>query len=238
MKVYRALFKELKPFVNFRPDFGNLTPWEKGRIRRYANEKAKLEARRVKVFRATGKNLTSAQQYAQHRKGFPGFKVAFVPVANPHEAKISVRRGKLTIREKHVQRRIHFFADYGYESDDFTEDPTKLIQVIRKILRRDRKSQRFHVLAGRYEISDATYPRDAEIIAQACVLLIRRYAETVTEWMDGIAGYAFTAQEDFKDYAKAKMWNMEKEQRAKRRKRLAKVRAKLIKAGNKRGLEA
>lgn len=87
---YAKLAKQLRPLAKgFTAEDGfdlrkPLTPAQKGKLTRYANEARQLTSRENYLFRPRNKeHLKIAQDVAQHDSHFPGFKVAFIPWTKP-----------------------------------------------------------------------------------------------------------------------------------------------------------
>lgn len=207
---YRAAWKRLRSVVSFTVDVGNLSPSEKRQIRIYDREKKSLEARGTKVVRPrTTKNVKAAQAYAQHGKGFPQFKVAFVPVATK-KARVKIKGGKVTVTEDHVRRTVHQFSRYEKKKG---ERFTDLAAVIKRILARDKHSSQFVRICGQHE-EKGTLPRNLALIVKACTKYQNGYTNSA-QWFDGLIGYTFTAQSDFNDYRKARKLAKSKTKRKK-----------------------
>ena len=178
----------------------SLTPAQKKQIRRYDAEIISLKARGVRVYRARNpKNLKAVQAFAQHGKGFPQLRVAFVPVADPTQpTRIRVnKRGTVHVVSQGIARNVYMFRKFErLPGERLTE--AGMLAVIKRILAVDKVSRVFSRICGKYE-EKATWARNAELIAKKCSEYIEGYGNH-RRWFDGLIGYNFIAQADFSEY--------------------------------------
>ncbi len=209
MKDYRQAWKAIQPLVDFRIDWRSITPSQKRQIRIYDRERKSLEARGAVVIRTNTRNRKQIQQEAQHAKGFPRFKVAFVPATQ--NAKVRVKNGHLVISENALERRTHLFPRYEKKPGEHITDP---LAVVKRILARDKKSVKFVIITGKYE-DFKSYPRKAELIAEGLANYIGSYGNH-EKWLKGLIGYSFSNQADYNDYRDSR--KLAKEKKRKKRK--------------------
>lgn len=174
------------------------------------SEYTDLTSRPHKVVRARNKkNLAALQGFSQHQSERV-FNVAFVPTADI-DAKISVRNGKVFIRNKFVTQRFSAFDMSALASDPHGE--------IDRAIKMHPKARRFIIKTGEYYYNG---PMPEKRVKTTLLEFMQRYSpggkayeqrgpnSHYQNWMIGLETYEYANQDDLDEYVMAR----EKQRRA------------------------
>jgi hypothetical protein len=202
-KGAREKVKALRPYADFARGIDlrkEISAKQLLKIESAFSEFTDLTSRPHKIFRARNKgNLKAAQEFSQHSGGVK-FRVAFVPTADI-EAKIQVRKGVVTIRNKFVTQR---FSPFNMK--ELARDPDK---EITRAMDRHKKAERFIIKTGEYYYNG---PMPRNKVRSKLHEFMQRYSPggSVYErrgensfyenWMIGLETYEYANQDDLDDY--------------------------------------
>jgi hypothetical protein len=179
-----------------------LTPKQVRKIEDAFSQYTDLTSRAHKVVRARKKeNLNALQDFSQHaRRGL--FNVAFVPTPDI-KAKVSVKNGIVTIRNKFVTQRFSAFDMRALATDPQTE--------IARAIRKHPQAERFIIKTGEFHYNG---PMPANKVTATLLEFMQRYSpggkgyerrgenSHYENWMIGLETYAYANQDDLDDYIK------------------------------------
>lgn len=202
-KGAKAKAKVLRQFAPFARDLDlrkNLTAKQIRKIESAFSEYTDLTSRPHKVVRARNpKNLAALQDFSQH-SGETKFKVAFVPTADI-KAKVSVKNGIVTIRNKFVTQRFSPFNMRALATDADKE--------IERALNRHPNAERFIIKTGEYYYNG---PMPRKKVFEKIHEFMQRYSPNgagyerrgpnshYENWMIGLETYQYANQDDLDDY--------------------------------------
>jgi hypothetical protein len=163
-----------------------------------------LTSRPHKVVRSRKKeNLSALQDFSQHaRRGL--FNVAFVPTADI-QAKVSVKNGIVTIRNKFVTQRFSAFDMRALATDPHKE--------IARAIKRHPQAERFIIKTGEFHYNG---PMPANKVTATLLEFMQRYSpggkgyerrgenSHYENWMIGLETYAYANQDDLDDYIRTR----------------------------------
>lgn len=229
--IHALRLKAIRPYVKFNYDLRKpLSNYAKRKIKSYYDEYLALTARPNHIYRARNpRNLKAVQTYSGHAL-YNGWKVAFVPTADP-KAQIRVKNGVVTVKEQYVNTKFLVF-----DQNELLIDP----HAHTRELIESSNANRFSIRVGEngeYEIPD-TYDRD--VIADEVDDLWDKYASDAIDnngnitnqhpmyWLMGLAAHTFDNQSDVSAYntAKSKARNELKKSNAKNKARKLKTKTK------------
>ena len=221
--IHAQRLKMIRPFVDFDFDLrGELTTYQKRKIKIYFDEINALTARPYQVYKPRSKQrLRQAQNFAQHEKRLAGLKVAFIPNAGNERLKISFdKNGDMVARGSHVTTKT-----LALDEAKLLLDPESHVN---DVIKREPNADRFTALCGRYEIPVS---QSRATIGEFIARLSGRYADADANnyfgnWLHGLAAHSFTDQADFSDYMQTKQTNKAKLQKDRRNAKARKRRAK------------
>lgn len=219
-KDYARYMRDIKSFVNFNYK-GDLSKYQKAKIKKYHSEIEGLRARPNYVYRPRKKeNLKKAQTFSQHEMNLPGLKVAFIPTAViDDKPKIRFnRKGQISVASKYVQSYLielnrKKLAKGGEE-------------YINKVLDENPQYKYYTISAGKFEIpsAESRYSLPGKIR-----FLMEKYDGEKNDegklmsdwrkWLTSIRGYKFTNQRSAAAYLTSKQKAKQKLQRENRNKR-------------------
>lgn len=179
---------------------GDLTGAQLRKVENAFAEYTELTSRPHKVVRSRKReNLKALQDFSQHT-GDNKFKVAFVPTADI-EARVSVRNGIVTIRNKFVTQRFSAFNMRLLASEPDAE--------IERAMSKHRKAERFIIKTGEYHYNG---PMPRKKVKEKLLEFMQRYApggsgyerrgenSHYENWMIGLETYAYANQDDLDEY--------------------------------------
>ena len=197
---YREAYKAIRNDVSFSFDMRKkLSPSQKGMITRYHGEiRNQTGFRPTYTYRSRSKaKLEAVKKYTAQEPGFPGLRVAYIPIPNGSgkpNVKVN-RKGKVVVvtnkgQAGEVERVGYLFDNYG----DVLTDPDGVAQAI--IEDDNGKSDSFKMMCGNNESTEAV---SGKFINET----INRYLETydnTEKWFFGVIGYSFEGQASFSEY--------------------------------------
>lgn len=198
---YKDAWKEIRHDVSFRVKVNkDLSASDKGKITRYYNEiRSQTGFRPTFRYSTTSRaNLESVKKYTGQESGFPGLRVAYIPIPNGSgKPKVKVRKGKVTVTTNsggagEVERVGYIFDQYGdvLQNTDAT---------IKAIMREDAgQSVAFKMMCGKNESSQSVSKKFVNE-------LVKHYLDeydNADKWFFGIIGYSFDGQASFSEYLK------------------------------------
>jgi hypothetical protein len=164
------------------------------------SEYTDLTSRPHKVIRArNSNNLKALQAFSQH-SGETKFKVAFVPTADI-DARVSVRSGKVVIRNKYVIQRFSPF--------NMRELATNPNAEITRAIKAHPKARRFIIKTGEYYYNG---PMPENKVMDTLLEFMQRYSpggkpyerrgenSHYQNWMIGLETYEYANQDDLDEY--------------------------------------
>lgn len=195
--------KVLRRYTQFARDIDlrkKLTAKTLRKIENAFSEYTDLTSRPHKIVRPRNKdNLNALQDFSQHlRHGL--FNVAFVPTADV-DAKVSVKRGKVTIRNRYVTQRFSAFNMVALASDPDVE--------ISRAMAKHPKAQRFIIKTGEYYYNG---PMPAKKVRDTLLEFMQRYSpggkgyerrgenSHYQNWMIGLETYEYANQDDLDEF--------------------------------------
>lgn len=195
--------KVLRRYTNFARDIDlrkNLSDYQMRKIELLFSEYTDLTSRPHKVVRSRKKeNLETLQDFSQHaRKGL--FNVAFVPTADI-DAKISVKRGIVTIRNKFVTQRFSAFNMRALATEPDEE--------ITRAFKRHPNAKRYIIKTGEYHYNG---PMPENKTREMLHKFMQRYSpggagfekrgenSHYENWMIGLETYEYANQDDLDEY--------------------------------------
>lgn len=159
-----------------------------------------LTSRPHKIVRARKKeNLSALQDFSQHARRFL-FNVAFVPTADV-DARVSVRNGKVTIRNKYVTQRFSAFDMRALATDPHAE--------IARAMRQHPNARRFIIKTGEFYYNG---PMPENKVRDTLLEFMQRYSpggkgyerrgenSHYENWMIGLETYEYANQDDLDEY--------------------------------------
>lgn len=202
---YAKAYRVISPYVNFQVDTRKLiTVAEQRKISKYFREYKKLTANPVHIYKSKKKtNLQFVQKQTGQPKGFPGFKVAFVPVSEEGaKIKISIRKykngkRKLVISDSHIIRKTFLFSEYEAEELETLDNPEP---TVNGILKDSKGIDQFTLMCGNHETKQS-------VERQFLLEQVERFTQTygnAHEWLFGVIGYSFKDQKDINAYRSAR----------------------------------
>ena len=221
--IHAQRLKMIRPFVDFDFDLrGELTTYQKRKIKIYYDEINALTARPYQVYKPRSKQrLRQAQNFAQHEKRLAGLKVAFIPNAGNERLKISFdKNGDMVARGSHISTKSLALIE-----SELLLDPKAHVN---EVIQREPNAERFTALCGRYEIPVS---QSRATIGNFVAQLSQKYSNQdennyFGNWLHGLAAHSFSNQADFSDYMKTKQENKAKLQKDRRNAKARKRRAK------------
>lgn len=217
-------------------DLRHVDEWttaQKAEVTRLYHQVDALMARPFKVVRPRKpENLRRLQKASQHPRHSGKLKVAFVPVARPgedaevkiHKATRAHPKGRVTIRERGVDREPVTFDDAGISFTDLENNTAGAMRELTKQF----PGKLYVPMAGEYEIKNG---RDAEGIADLIRKLMNEYGTAnghkpndpnshhYKNWLFGVAVYNFRTYKEFKAKRKEERKNAEALKKLRRRDR-------------------
>lgn len=199
MGFYKLAWKTIRADVTFRVKVNkDLSASDKGKITRYYNEiKSQTGFRATYRYSTKSKrNLKLVQQFVAQEPGFPGMKVAYVPIPNGSgKPDIRIRNGKVTVTTNkgeagEVIRTGYLFDQYG----DVLEDASKVVKAILKD--DDGDSIAFRMMCG---VNESSQSVSKKFVDETVQFYLNEYDNT-DKWFFGIVGYSFAGQASFSEY--------------------------------------
>lgn len=195
--------KVLRRYTNYAKHLDlrkGLSPDQVRKIELLFSEYTDLTSRPHKIVRARKKeNLNALQDFSQQtRKGI--FNVAFVPTADM-SARISVKNGIVTIRNKFVTQRFSPF--------DMVKLATNPEREINRAIKKHPKAKRFIIKTGEYYYNG---PMPENKVTDKLLEFMQRYSpggagyerrgenSHYKNWMIGLETYEYANQDDLDDY--------------------------------------
>lgn len=178
----------------------NLSGKQLRKIEAAFTEYTDLTSRPFKVVRSRKKdNLKALQSFSQH-SGTVKFNVAFVPTADV-SAKISVKNGKVTIRNKFVKQGFSAFDMRALARDADSE--------ITRAMKKHPKAERFIIKTGEFYYNG---PMPKNKVREKLHEFMQRYSpggkgyerrgenSFYENWMIGLETYEYANQDDLDEY--------------------------------------
>jgi len=222
-KRYKEDVKLLRQYFN---NFGpknidlrkHLSPQQKAKITRYSEDLSEIISgsfRKVPIYRYKTKKKKRKIQESVHQGAYysPHLKYALVPVPSPKsEPKIEIHRdGSVVVSDSGVYRT---YVNFNF--DDLVMDRYNRIQ---EILDQFSNVRSWFISAGNHEIHRSpeavNMPPDADHINFVLERLMEQYGADKYDpenpsshfygnWLNGLIGYRFDNQKDFKAYQRSK----------------------------------
>lgn len=190
----------MRPYLNWAIEKGKpIEGKTAAKITKYYREFKRLTANPFQTFKPkTQKRLRQAQRATGQPSGFPGFKVAFIPVSGSGKIKVRLSKsGKLTISDSNITRKVYLFADYEKSPGLTLTEPET---TVKKIIKDSKTVKNYVLMCGEHEAKNAV---TAEQLAEEVERFFNTYGDA-EEWFYGVIGYSFKAQSDLKAYKAAK----------------------------------
>lgn len=217
--------QSIRPFVDFDYDLRKSpTKAQKTKVKRYADEIAKLTNRPYQVFRPRRRDrLRPAQQFSQHETALPGIKVAFIPTDGKGTTRLRFTKKGIIAKSEHVAIRGVSLSISGLAGNT----PEYVARRISGVA-----ASHFTIQAGAFEIPIPYLP---ESVPAAVGRLVERYGGNGmpeakedrenhhwANWLHGLKGYEADNQEDVIGYLSDKRNRIkdDKKERDKLRKRI------------------
>lgn len=197
---YAKAYEAMRPYLNWTlPNGKPISGAQAAKITKYFREFKRLTANPYQIFKPkTEKRLRQAQKATGQPKGFPGFKVAFVPVSGEGKAKVRLSKtGKLTVTDKNISRKVYLFEEYEREPGETLLNSDNTVS---RILKDAKNTDNFVLMCGEHESKIAVKPEELQ---EQVENFFQTYGDA-EEWFHGVIGYRFKAQSDFKAYKAAK----------------------------------
>lgn len=198
-KLHIERLKEIRPFVNFNLNIneikkGNLSNYEKRKIKRYYDEIKELTAHPHYAYKPRSQERRKAAEKFANQKGLNGLKAVFIPVKKDGEKpNLKFKDGEMYYTDDNTE--IHA-AEFNKQA--LLKDPNKEINRAKKELK---GSNYFTVMCGKHE--SIKHIRDKDTINELIIQWQTQYKET-EKWLNGLYGYKTKNQSSFNEYMKAK----------------------------------
>ena len=195
--------KVLRKYADFARDIDlrkELSGKQLRKIEQAFSEYTDLTSRPHKIVRPRKRdNLKALQSFSQHG-GETRFKVAFVPTADIN-ARVSVKNGKVVIRNKYVTQRFSAFNMKALAADADKE--------IDRAIRAHPKAERFIIKTGEFYYNG---PMPANKVREKLHEFMQRYSpggagyerrgpnSFYGNWMIGLETYEYANQDDLDEY--------------------------------------
>lgn len=208
-KAYKEKMKLIKPFVSFKVDLRkNPSKSQKTKINKYFNEiKAVTKSRVTYVYKPRNKENLKSAQMAAHEKYLPGLKVAFIPAPDSKtipDIKFD-KSGNMSVKYGNISEKYIEFRDM----DKLINDP---INYVNRLIKKYPDIKHYKIKAGLYEITGQRYAPSK--IGEGVAHYTAKYDLYTEEgekdnhhysnWLNGVTGYSFENQADYKEYQKRK----------------------------------
>lgn len=198
--IHAQRLKEIRPFITFNYDLRTkLSASNKRTIKKYHDAINQLTARPNRVFRPRRRDhLKTAKQFAQHPKGLPGLKVAFIPLADKDAKIVFDKKRRLVVKTRHVSTH-----DIQFDFNLLVDDPVKHIN---DLVNEHPNAKAFTIKADEHEIP-GSFSRS--MLSQGVIELMEKYGEVSSNnyfgnWLFGAKAHTFKNQSDFNSFTRVK----------------------------------